>query len=555
MTIDIPNLIRTSQNAEDLVSRLEALSDADRTALSKQAPKSLTQWRKELDPGKVTPSAVWLDEDGEAAGEAFTQEDFEAHNTRLRVAARLVLAAGALEVPAAKVAALFTLETVYYLHADGGIDPFVRLATARGPKWTATLIVGVLRNRQLARATHPLVSRLVGAVDIPIPDSRPYLNRATSTMPTPGTRWQEHFLAACVTPGTFNTPSYDREKYVAEIREAAATLRRSEPTDDAALLDGLLGVIERGERPTIQRQALAWIEGLDLDPATQPERMLGALDVADAHVVAAFTRALLGTEIDDEALTRIALAILPRKEKGLKHDVLKRLGQLTTPSAELVDLVTELAHSTDTTTAKLASTLCESWGNAPTPETGTRGLWQEPSLPDPEPFPGLDQLVLAEPDLLALIQDIRYDSRNPELEERLLAVLVATASKRGPEVVVTACRSIDPHDAGSALTQLLGTLGNGTIVVGTEPPSPTQDGDSLSFLGSQRMRGVLHRLGELPVLLSTPSTSRWEVTAADLRRRIERYRRDGIALEPADLAVALGRCDRDRCDELADIDA
>ncbi|WP_221739806.1 hypothetical protein, partial [Arachnia propionica] len=27
------------------------------------------------------------------------------------------------------------------------------------------------------------------------------------------------------------------------------------------------------------------------------------------------------------------------------------------------------------------------------------------------------------------------------------------------------------------------------------------------------------------------------------------------ALEPADLAVALGRCDRDRCDELADIDA
>ena len=555
MTIDIPDLVRTSQNADDLVSRLEALSDAERTTLSKLAPKSLTQWRKELDPGKVTPSAVWLDEDGEVAGETFTEEDFEVHEARQRVAARLVLAAVALGVPAVKVAELFTLETVYYLHADGGIDPFVRLATQRGQEWTATLIAGVLRNRRLARTTHPLVSRLVATVDIPIPDSLPYLNRATSTIPTPDTRWQEHFLAACVTPGTFDTPSYDREEYVARIREAAATLRRSEPTDDAALLDGLLGVIERGERPTIQRQALAWIEGLDLDPTTRPERMLGALDVADAHVVAAFTRALLGTELDDEALARIALAILPRKEKGLKRDVLKRLGQLTTPPVELVELVTDLSHGTDTTTAKLASTLCDSWGSAPAPETGTRGLWQEPSLPDPEPFPGLDQLVLAEPDLLALIQDLRYDSRTPELEERLLAVLVATASKRGTQGIVAACRGIDPEDAGSPLTLLLGMLGDGTIVVGTEPEPPAQDGDALSFLGSQRLRCVLHRLGELPVLLSTPGTSRWEVTAADLRRRIERYRRDGVALEPADLAVALGRCDRDRCDELADIDA
>ncbi|RRD04394.1 hypothetical protein EII34_10030 [Arachnia propionica] len=555
MTIDIPDLIRTSQNAEDLVSRLEALSDAERTALSGLAPTSLTAWRKDLDPGKVTPSAVWLDEGGEVAGETFTQEDVEAYNMRLRVAARLVLAAVALGVPAAKVAALFTLETVYHLHGDGGIDPFVRLATARGPEWTATFITRVLRNRRLARTTHPLVSRLVATVDIPIPDSLPYLNRATSTMPTPGTRWQEHFLAACATPGTFNNATYDREEYVARIREAAARLRRSEPTDDPALLDGLLGVIERGERPTIQRQALAWIEGLDLDPTTRPERMLGALDVADAHVVAAFTRALLGTNLDDEALVRLALAILPRKEKGLGRDVLKRLGQLTTPTAELVDLVTELARGTDTTAAKLASTLCESWGGAPTPETGTRGLWRDPALPDPEPFPGLDPLVLAEPDLLALIQDIRYDSRTPELEERLLAALVATASKQGARGIVALCRSIDPDDAGSALTRLLGMLGDGTIVVGTEPPPPTQDGDSLSFLGSQRIRGVLHRLGELPVLLSTPGTNRWQVTAADLRRRIERYRQGGVALEPADLAVALARCDRDRCDELVGIDA
>ena len=553
MTVNIPQIVVKAGNAEALVAQLRSLTDAERAEWAAVMRKSLPVWRK---------AVQWwtLDRDeipriSDPTRRKLLNQAVDAFDRHHRKSGRLLLVAVALGATPAQLVKLARPEGFTMLEHEEATGHLADLMAERGTEWVEETMTGLLAQSSVAEAASPLISRLVVQLDLPVPDSRPYLNRAMWRPPVPGTRWQEHFLAACTVPGVFRRPNFDRDKRVAEIRDAITALRATEPTDDAALLDGVLTVIERGEQPGVQRHALVWIEGLDLDLTTRPERILASLDVADAHVVAAFTRALLGTELDDEALTRIALAILPRKEKGLRRDILKRLGQLTTPSAELVDLVTELARSTDTTTAQLASTLCDSWGSAPAPETGTRGLWQEPSLPDPEPFPGLEQLVLAEPDLLALIQDLRYDSRTPELEERLLAVLVATASKHGTRDIVSACRSIDPHDAGSPLTLLLGMLGDGTIVVGTEPEPPAQDGDALSFLGSQRLRGVLHRLGELPVLLSTPGTSRWEVTAADLRRCIERYRRDDIALEPADLAVALARCDRARCDELADIDA
>ncbi|MDO5067824.1 MAG: hypothetical protein Q4D96_11140 [Propionibacteriaceae bacterium] len=552
MTIDVPALIRGCSDSAALVSALEALSDEERAAVSKLAAKSLPAWRRSLDPAQLTPSVV--EDHGGVVVEQHTPQDVADFTTRQRIASRLALAAVALGVPGAKVAALFVPETVFYLHADGGIEPFVRLATAQGPEWAEAFIPRVLRNRRVATTVHLIVPRLVAEFGLPIPESQPYLDRATQVLPALGIRWQDHFLTACITPGTFGTPSFDREKHIAGIREAAAALRPVEPLDDAALLDGLLQVIERGERPGIQREALAWIEGLDLDLATQPERLLEALSIADAHVAMAFTRVLLGLGLGDDALTQLALAILPRKEKGLRREALKRLDQLTAPTAELSELVAELRTSTDTTTAKLASTLCQSWGAAPAPEVAPRGLWQEPSLPAPEPFP-VDPLVLYELELLALIQKVGHTWRPQQLEERLLAVLVATARERGPQSVVTACRNINREITGNTLVGLLKMLGEGSIVVGTEPEPPRKDSVSLSFLGLQRVRGALHRLGELSVLLSTPSTSRWEVTATDLRSRIEQYRREGVALEPADLAVALGRCDRNRADELVGLDA
>ncbi|RRD46556.1 hypothetical protein, partial [Arachnia propionica] len=232
--------------------------------MSKQAPKSLAQWRKELDPGELTPSTIRTEE-GRIV-ETFDEAACESYDARHRIASRLPLAAAALEVPAAKVLSLFDRGLTFHLREDDGLEPFVRLATQRGQEWTTAFLTGLLRKRWATQTANALISRLVVALDLPLPDSSAYLIGWSGTMPAPGERWQDHFLAACAIPGSFDNSFDSREERVARIREAATKLRRTEPTDDTALLDALLSVIERGERPGPQREALAWIEGLDLDP-------------------------------------------------------------------------------------------------------------------------------------------------------------------------------------------------------------------------------------------------------------------------------------------------
>ena len=542
MTVNIPQIVVKAGNAEALVAQLRSLTDAERAEWAAVMRKSLPVWRK---------AVQWwtLDRDeipriSDPTRRKLLNQAVDAFDRHHRKSGRLLLVAVALGATPAQLVKLARPEGFTMLEHEEATGHLADLMAERGTEWVEETMTGLLAQSSVAEAASPLISRLVVQLDLPVPDSRPYLNRAMWRPPVPGTRWQEHFLAACTVPGVFRRPNFDRDKRVAEIRDAITALRATEPTDDAALLDGVLTVIERGEQPGVQRHALVWIEGLDLDLTTRPERILASLDVADAHVVAAFTRALLGTELDDEALARLALAVLPRKEKGLRRDVLKRLGQLTTPTAELKELVTDLSHGTDTTVATLASTLCESWGGGTAPEVESRGLWQEPSRPDPDPFPGLETLVLDDPGLAALIAEVEEDwDERAEVTERTLAQLVATAHARGPEVVVAACRDgrFPTNLVTGYLLRLLARLGDGTITPGTEPAPARSPEGPLIFLAAQRARDVLHRLGEIPSLLSTPSTAPHEVTAEDFRARLNQYLEAGIPLEPTDVAIALTR--------------
>ncbi|MDO5082880.1 MAG: hypothetical protein Q4D89_05710 [Arachnia propionica] len=541
MTIDIPQIVVKAGNAKALVAQLRSLTDEERAEWASVMRKSLPVWRK---------AVQWwtLDRDeipkiSDPTRRKLLNQAVDAFDRHHRTSGRLLLVAVALGATPAQLVKLALPEGLTMLEREQATGHLADLMAERGTEWVEETMAGLLAQSSVAMAASSLISHLVIRLDLPVPHVAAHLGVWFGTMPTPGTRWQDHFLAACATPDTFwNRP--ERDEHIARIREAATELRRTEPTDDTALLDALLSVIERGERPGPQREALAWIEGLDLDPTTQPERMLGALDVANSQVAAAFTRILLGMDPDGDTLTRIALAILPRKEKGLKRDVLKRLASIESPSAELMEHIADLSRSTDTTTATLASTLCESWGSAPAQDSGTRGLWQEPSLPDPEPFPGLETLVLDDPALAALVTEIEDDwAERAEVTERALAQLVATAHARGPEVVVAACRAaaFDPSPILGHLPRLLARLGDGTIVPGTEPAPARSPEGPLVFLAAQRARDVLHRLGEIPSLLSTPSTARHEVTADDFRARLTQYLDADTPLEPTDVAIALTR--------------
>ena len=465
--------------------------------------------------------------------------------------ARLMLLTAALGSTPAQTAAAFDFSTVTSLKDDDAIDEAVALLADRGADWVEKLVAALLRKRDSLWQISHLVGPLCVALGLPLPgaDHTNYWTgwSSNNSDPTPGTRWQEHFLLACESPNALTFPGLGRDE--SDIREKAMTLRDREPTNDPALLDALLRVVERGDRPTAQQAVAHWLRALDLEDLLPAERhrLLAGLPNADKTVVKLFTGCLLADGLGDDDLTALALDVLVRKEKGVKRDVLKAIRGLGAPSQDLIGTVEALAADADTATAELARELLEGWDAAP-PEEEPLGLWREPSLSVPELLPEFtdDALVLDEPALLALLTDIdtwwwlsafRY--------ERLLATLVATAHAGGPEHLVRLIgRNVSPAGWCGFLTRLVVCLGDGTIVPGQDIRPAASQGGPLSFLAAQRARDVFRLLGELPCLLSTPTHEGFHISWEAFRERVGRFREAGVELVPTDVAVALARLDR-----------
>ena len=464
---------------------------------------------------------------------------------------RLMLLTAALGSTPAQTAAAFDFSTVTSLKREDAIDETVALLAGRGADWVEKLVAALLRKHNDQWWLSHLVGPLCVALDLQLPGADHTTYWASwarnNSDPTPGTRWQEHFLQACESPNGLTFPGLGRDE--SDIREKAKVLREREPTNDPALLDALLRVVERGDRPTAQQAVVHWLRALDLEDlfATERPRLLAALPNADKTVVKLFTGFLLADGLGDDDLTALALDVLVRREKGVKRDVLKALRGVGAPSQDLVGTVEALVADADAVTAELARELLDGWDAAP-PEEEPLGLWQEPSLPAPELLPGFadDALVLDEPALLALLTDI--DTRwwlSAFRYERLLAALVATARAGGPDHLVRLIRrNVSPDRWCGFLTRLVVCLGDGTIVPGQGIRPATSPSGPLSFLTAQRARDVLGLLGELPCLLSTPTHEGFRIAWEVFRERIGRFREAGVELVPTDVAVALARLDR-----------
>ena len=464
---------------------------------------------------------------------------------------RLMLLTAALGSTPAQTAAAFGFSTVTSLKDDDAIDEAVALLADRGADWVEKLVAALLRKRDILWQISHLVGPLCVTLGLPLPgaDHTNYWTgwSSNNSDPTPGTRWQEHFLQACESPNALTFPGLGRDE--ADIREKAKALREREPTNDPALLDALLRVVERGDRPTAQQAVVHWLRALDLEGLLSAERprLLAGLPNADKTVVKLFTGCLLADGLGDDDLTALALDVLVRKEKGVKRDVLKALRGLGAPSQDLVGTVEALVAGADAATAELARELLEGWDAAP-PEEEPLGLWREPSLSAPELFPEFtdDALVLDEPALLALLTDI--DTRwwlSAFRYERLLATLVATAHAGDPEYLVRLIgRNVSPDNWCGFLTRLVVCLGDGTIVPGQGIRPAASQGGPLSFLAAQRARDIFGLLGELPCLLSAPTHEGFRVAWEVFRERVGRFREAGVELVPTDVAVALARLDR-----------
>ena len=188
--------------------------------------------------------------------------------------ARLMLLTAALGSTPAQTAATFGLSTVTSLQDEDAIDEAVALLADRGADWVEKLVAALLRKRDNLWQISHLVGPLCVTLGLPLPgaDHTNYWTgwSSNNSDPTPGTRWQEHFLQACESPNALTFPGLGRDE--ADIREKAKALREREPTNDPALLDALLRVVERGDRPTAQQAVAHWLRALDLEDLLPAER-------------------------------------------------------------------------------------------------------------------------------------------------------------------------------------------------------------------------------------------------------------------------------------------
>ena len=130
--------------------------------------------------------------------------------------------------------------------------------------------------------------------------------------------------------------------------------------------------------------------------------------------------------------------------------------------------------------------------------------------------------------------------------EQCLAALVTVARREGPQELRRILAGTGPCHSRELLARSLRDFVEGRIEPGTEPRPATTDTGPLSFLTAQRIRDVIGLLGTIPCLLSTPSHADWSVSWEAFAQRARRYRREGVALMPTDVAIALARLDRRR---------
>ena len=509
-------LLTEPESLEDLVTVLDDLTEADRSVIRKAIGKALPSLRRRME--KVG-----------AGGQ------------------RLVLLAVAVGATPAQCAKVFSSWDIWRLmQVPITRDRLLSWVTGNGPEWAGDLITRMLKRRTADSMYYTeLIDDL--ALDIPIPDDPVFLTAwavENSSFPRPGHRWEKHLIAACAAPNALGRRlvADQRTQIQAQIREAVADLRVTEPTDDDALLLALLQVFERGDNRPSQQFALILIAGLGLTPllAKHSDRFLAALPNADPVVVKFAVEQLLPLGLDEDHLTTLALDVLVRKEKGVKRAVLKALRSVNDPSQDLVEMLTATTTGPDSTTAGLAQKLLDDWGVATGPAESL-GLWRDPLGIPPEPIDDLDRL-LDEVEFDELIQHLTGAGtrhREPtELHERGLAALVALGWAKGRDAFVETLRGKVPRPGfwdGLLVQQVQRWVRKRFWMPRLAP---------LTRFAARRCNDVLDAVGRVPCLLSTPTHKNNRVSWQKFQDRLHRYAEKNVDVLPIDLFVALGRIDR-----------
>ncbi|MDO4258375.1 MAG: hypothetical protein Q4C87_02515 [Actinomycetaceae bacterium] len=562
-TPGIIEVIKETRSLEEFLDYLNTLPDKQRAWWRKEFIASQKEWLM------LCESSNWIH-----FRRTFFEDKKELHSSLMYAQqskfARYLMAMGIVfDLPPAHVARMWNVGNLWRVEGKGQISLFVDLIAQRGNEWVEKFIPALIKVRGIADLAHLLTVPLIEATHAPMPVHDRYL-RAWMTradnIPRPGQRWEEHFLAVCRTSRGFNQPIYLRDERQGKIAQALAEMRKIEPLNDAALFDGLLSVIDRGEVLSAQKHALWWMDVLQITSLihSNRDRVLAALFQAERPIVKTLITQLLAEKTSDAELERIAEVVLAGKDKGLKRDILRQLKQRPKLSVTVTSLVQDIAAGSDIASGKLATQLLSQWGENATIESAVNGLWQEPQMPEAEPFAA--EHLLDDVTFETLIADLYNQPLTADMVERTLMHCVAIAHHRGVDDLINRLSGFHEKYTPSQrwhlpgkhlhgkwhhfLGPLIEGLATGDIRPGERPEQTIIGQGPLQLLAALRCQDIICRLGEIPCLLSTPSNTRYAITWDDFCARLALYAQENVPVEPTDLAIALSRIAADQIGDL-----
>ncbi|MCL2091775.1 MAG: hypothetical protein FWH11_11380 [Micrococcales bacterium] len=399
-----------------------------------------------------------------------------------------------------------------------------------------------------------LAVRLVAHHQIPVPTHSEYLKD-----------WVAHARAVLTGDGIYPkvplcTETVVADRFVEHVRSSVAAVLPAPALsrvvvagvargwlDRAEAVDLVLAALDGARRPGDRKAWLgAWLDDLgvtDAEIVTHADALVPVLAHGDGSTVERLAPVLIAGVSDDQLseVATVALAVSTKKALAVVLGALAARPRTSDETAEVLgSQVAALDVGRDRSLARAVQGVGDAWGlvaQTPTePAVTVQGLWRP--VPPVWTVPRFDHgeetpeaLTEAAAELVA-----RGGTRVTDVvTERFLALANAVA-RRDPEAARTALRGVPSDwlvghwvagDVDQALTDQMPYLGRGT----REHEVPVE----------ARERDVVARLGQVPCLLSEPSTVDLAVDLADLVARLRVYQQVGASVSEADLFLALTR--------------
>jgi len=424
--------------------------------------------------------------------------------------------------------------------------PALTVLAARGPEFAQTFV---------GRTTWMAVP-LVAYHQLPVPDDVDYLRGWVRLA-------HDLLLSTDADPTEEEQAVHDR--FAEHVRAAvAARLEVTGPLGQVLPAGVSQGWLDRDEvvglalagldmaSRSVDRKAWLgiWLDGLhatDAEIVAQADTLVPVLASGDASVVERLAPVLIA-QVDDALLADVATVALTVPTKKALRVVVAALASRPCPSAETIDTVgpqvSVLDAGRDRSLGRSLRALVDAWGLAPV----------APGPADP-PVPGEGAVVGLWRPVPPVWTVPRFDhgDETPDALTQLAAELVSRGSSNVVDVTVerflAVANAVARQDPALARTALAGVHGWSAGLAWVRPWLADQldrhldTGKHRRDLVSARELAVFRRLGEVPCLLSEPSTVDLRIAPVDLLARLRAYQQVGATASEADLFLALTRLD------------